>query len=220
MMRHGTLAIATSCLMSMAGGVVAGSIPLFNTGVDAGGNVLSGGSADPHWTIVAGTGISSPTPAIVLTNPVGTYATSGDSRWVWRNADGSGGGSNTFRLVFDLTGHDPATALLSGYWGADNGGRIQLNGADAAGSGALALTEITESNFNVLHAFAISSGFVAGLNTLDFVVADVDSLAAFNVRGLTLTATATAVPEPRSLIVLALGSIGMLTGMRARRVLG
>jgi len=219
-MRLGSMAIVASWLLAVAGGAAADSIPLFSTGVDAGGSPLSGGSADPHWTIAAGTGIVSPTPAIVLSSPSGFYAVSGDSRWVWRNAGGSGGGENTFRLTFDLTGYDPTTAVLSGYWGTDNNGRIQLNGVDAVGTGDLALTGSVLSNFNITHAFTISGGFVAGLNTLDFVVIDVDSLGAFNARGLTLTATTSAVPEPQSLIALALGSIGMLTGFQARRALG
>lgn len=217
-MRLGSVAIAASWLLSVAGGAMADSIPLFSTGVDAGGNILAGGSADPHWTIVAGTGISSPTPAIVVSSPAGSYATSGDSRWVWRNADASGGGGNTFRLVFDLTGYDPATAAISGFWGVDNNGRIQLNGVDAVGSGTLVLSGSNTGNFTVLHAFTISGGFAAGLNALDFIAVDTGSPGALNVRGLTLTAT-TAVPEPQSLVALALGSIGMLAGLRARRPL-
>ena len=65
------------------------------------------------------------------------------------NADGSGGiGSPySFELTFSLTGLQASTAVLSGMWGVDNNGSIDLNGSAATGTGGISLTGGTEENF-------------------------------------------------------------------------
>ena len=130
-----SLATISIALLSLATPSRADQIPIFNTGVDASGAPLSGGSADPHWSVVAGPDITSPTPGEVLTNPSGLYASSADSQWIWVNADGSGSTASpyTFRLTFDLTGLNASTATISGAWGVNNEGVIQLNGATPTG---------------------------------------------------------------------------------------
>jgi hypothetical protein len=124
----------------------AGGITLFNTGVDASGTPLPRRSLDPHWSIIAGPGITSPTPAVVLPNqgtsiPNFPYAQSPDSEWVWVHANGVAGTNvpYVFQLTFNLTGFNPATATLSGSWSVDNDGTILLNGSAPVGSGALSL---------------------------------------------------------------------------------
>jgi hypothetical protein len=197
-------------------------IPLFNTGVDAAGVPLLGGAADPHWTIVAGDGVTTPFPAQVLTNPVGIYAVSPVSRWVWAEADGQTGlrRNFTFRLTFDLSGLDPETAEITGRWGVDNIGEIFLNGSNVGiGSGELVLPTVTAANFNTFHAFTLDDGFVSGINMLDFVVRDTAQPAGLNVTDLAGTASAaptTAVPEPASFVLFAVGGT-MLAGWASRR---
>jgi hypothetical protein len=191
--------------------VKASVVTLFNTGVDASGNPLAGGSLDPHWTIISGPGITSPTPAVVLSNQeVGTYAQSSDSRWVWANASGVAGinAPYTFRLSFDLTGLNPNTATISGSWGVDNDGSILLNGSTPTGSGALTLDGgAVSGNFNSFHNFQITGGFVSGINTLDFSATDLGVIGGLNVNHLVGTASTSAVPEPSSMVMLATAAI-------------
>lgn len=190
-------------------------ITLFNTGVDAGGNPLSGGSADPHWSIVAGPGITSPVSAVVVNNS-SFYAQSPNSSWIWRDANSGGVGPFTFRLEFDLTGLDASTATISGSWGVDNVGDIFVNGTAAIGTGALSLTGFTVDNFNHFHGFTITGGFVAGINTLDFVALG-DGFDALNVSNLAGTAnSSSAVAEPASLTMTAIGLAGLARFRRRR----
>jgi hypothetical protein len=215
-MRLTTILVA---LLALARPARADQIPIFNTGADASGAPLSGGSADPHWSIVAGPGITSPTPGEVLsyTNPF--YAVPADSQWIWVHADGSGatGSPYTFRLTFDLTDLDAGTATISGAWGVDNEGVIQLNGATPTGTGALSLTNFNdEGNFDVFNRFSITGGFVAGVNTLDFLATDNDNPGALDVSALIGTAAAGAVPEPASVLMLGAGAIGVSCYARRR----
>src|SRR5437016_3623537 len=67
-----------------------------------------------------------------------------------------------YRTTFDLTGLDPTTAVLNGQWAADNLGLIQLNGVTVPNSASQGYRSFT--------IFSITSGFVQGINTLDFIV--------------------------------------------------
>jgi len=198
-----TLALLV-CSLCFVPHVRAGTITLFNSGVDSGGAPLGGGSIDPHWSIVNGPGITAPVAALVVTNPPAIYAENSASRWIWLNANGSGAthASYTFRMTFDLTGLDPTTASISGSWGVDNNGSIALNGSPAIGTGTLSLTGGTVNNFELFHNFTITGGFISGLNTLDFLAEDDANPGALNVVNLVGTATSAAVPEPGSLVML------------------
>jgi hypothetical protein len=199
-------------------------ITTFNTGVNASGNPLAGGSADPHWSIIAGPGIPSPVPGVVLSNQqIGTYAQSPNARWIWANASGVAGTNSpyTFRLTFDLTGFNPATAILSGAWGVDNDGAILLNGTTPLGTGALTLDggAVTD-NFATFHSFQITGGFIPGVNVLDVQATDLGVIGGLNVNSLVLTATpalSPAVPEPSTLLMLAVGIVAAAGhGLRRR----
>lgn len=189
------------------------SFTLFNTGVDASGVPLPLGSNDPHWSIVDGPGISGPIPAVVVDYPL--YAHSPDSNWIWRDARQGGVGPFTFRLEFDLTGFDASTAAISGAWGVDNVGDIFLNGAPAVGMGELSLTNLTEASLAQFYAFTITGGFLAGINTLDFVASG-DGFDALNVNSLSGTARLSAVPEPSTLVGLGLGLSILAVASRRR----
>jgi len=109
-----------------------------------------------------------------------------------------------FRLTFDLTGLDPSTAHITGSWGVDNYGQIELNGSTVGiGSGALNLPNINggQGNFNVFHSFALTNGFVAGINSIDILATDQGNPGAINVTNLVGTAQPlSSVPEPSTLL--------------------
>ncbi|OFX19367.1 MAG: hypothetical protein A2V77_19235 [Anaeromyxobacter sp. RBG_16_69_14] len=169
----GTCVSGTHC--TSAGTCEASLLRIWNTGVDANGAPLPVGSADPQWQLVAGPGVTTPRAAIVLSNQHpggGHYYSSSDSRWIWSNADGSATASApyTFRLRFDLTGFDPTTVRITGAWGVDNSGQMTLNGSTPTGTGTFSLAGAVADSFDAEHAFTISEGFVAGVNSLEIQV--------------------------------------------------
>jgi hypothetical protein len=204
----------------LGGWADADSISLFNTGVNSSGVPLPLGSNDAHWSIISGPGITSPAPAVVVNNQ--SYAQNSNSAWIWVNASGNAGVNSpyTIRETFNLTGENPNTAMISGTWGADNNGMILLNGSTPSGTGTLALSDSDLSNFGSFHSFTITGGFVAGVNTLDFVVTDTGNPGALNVNSL--IGTVSSVPEPSAITLLLVGCTGVLayrrvTGGRASR---
>jgi hypothetical protein len=144
---------------------------LFNTGVDDAGALLPAGARDPHWHLVQSADASVPGPAAWVVRegfPIPPWIANGpDSKWIAPQADQSGGnspGNYTYQLVFDLTGFDPASAVLTGRWSSDNAGvEVRLNGQP---------TGVTfDGNFGAFSPeFTLRAGFIAGANTLDFVV--------------------------------------------------
>lgn len=212
--------LAAATLLCCAGLAHASTISLFNTGVDAGGALADRGTVDAHWRIVAGPGITSPQNAYILNDQsVGNaYYQLPSSQWIANSASGTDASVYQlyiYELSFDLTGYDPTTATLSGLWGVDNVGNVLLNGVGATGTGDLMLRSVDHHNFQNAHAFTITSGFIAGVNRLQFEIGDTGGVTGLNVSDLSLSATPNAVPEPGSLSLLALGVLGLW--LRRRR---
>jgi uncharacterized repeat protein (TIGR01451 family) len=153
---------------------------LFNTGVDNRGNPLPNGFLqlpDSHYMILTEPTPQIPGPAQVTTNngwpitPGAWMANSAVSQWISPHANenclASGGstelpGTYLYRTTFDMTGFNAARMSISGRSAADDGvTAVLLNGVVAANPvGA----------FDSFTPFAITGGFVAGINSLDFVV--------------------------------------------------
>jgi hypothetical protein len=196
---------------ALLGATAASALPitgLFNTGVDGAANPLAVGASDPHYTITETGG-----QAVVMT-PHPVWLVRPDARWIWQAANGAPVNvTRTFRATFDLTGLDPSTAIIEGFWAADNEGDILLNGASTGQScGSFPST----NPFKIGCNFTVNAGFVSGVNTLDFVVRDFGVIAGLLVDDIRGSAEAAAVPEPAALALFAFGLAG-LGALRRRR---
>jgi hypothetical protein len=196
----------------------AASITLFNTGVDNLGNVQADGASESHYTL---TSVPSGTTNLIARTAVGGYpippwiGDNSTSAWIGPSNDAalnSAPGSYTFRTTFSLDGLDKDTATISGRWSTDNSGlQILLNNVNIGS---------TNGGFTSFSAFNIASGsnFLAGANTLDFIVSNAQNSPGDNTAnpiGLRVELSgiaAAAVPEPSDLIgtVLAFGSVVLL----------
>ena len=145
-------------------------VGLFDTGVDDAGNALPDNSVDPHYTLTVNpdTGsldaiVEDSTLFPIVAGP--WLANSATSKWIGPQVDTttSAADNYTYTTTFDLGALDPTTAVITGAWAVDNVGLdIVLNGTS--------LGIMNNNGFAGLTPFTISSGFVAGLNTLDFQV--------------------------------------------------
>lgn len=176
MKRHQFLALLAGTLLALgkSPGASAAPIPkLYNTGVNDAGAPLADATADPHYTLIESPDSEYPGPQTFTLEagwpvaPAGPWvADSAVSRWIApraRQSVGNAPGNYTFRTTFDLTGYDPAKARITGRWTSDNSGvDIVLNGTFLGLSNG--------GNFGQFYDFTIESGFVAGTNTLDFIV--------------------------------------------------
>ena len=134
---------------------------LFNTGVDDLGVVLPLGTVDPHYSMTG------PVPSAMAINEYHNWITAPPgSRWIGPSDGGQSDppGEYIYTLTFDLSGFDPASVNISGQWTSDNGSIIRLNGIETSFS----VPPIDP--FRYLHSFNLTTGFVEGLNTLEFVV--------------------------------------------------
>src|SRR3954468_19051826 len=149
---------------------------LFNTGVDNAGNALADNATDPHYTWVS---IDLPcfrcpfaTVAVTSTGGFPIPPWLGDtpaSAWISVSADTNGRGNFDgsplygYIVHFDLTGFDPTTAIITGRWATDNRGTdILINGASTG--------QPNHNQFTMWTPFQIRGGFVAGVNTIMFLV--------------------------------------------------
>jgi hypothetical protein len=213
-MKYSSLAAAAALTLTFTTTPAAAQVfpGLYNTGTDATNTALaSDGLVDPHYVVISSTsGGVFPAPAFTYTHPA-YAANDADSRWISLGVDGGPGNNTTqYRLTFDLTGYDPATAFINGLWGADNSATMFLNGVDTGNQ---------VFDFGSLYAFSLTSGFVSGLNVLDFFVTDAGPPTALRVDGLSGQAALAngAVPEPATwaMMLLGFGAIGFT--MRRRR---
>ena len=143
-------------------------IKVFSTGAG-----LKEGDPDPHWQLVARNDQPNfkPRPAVVTgVNP--RYYLANDparSQWI-STADGlpklPGAVTYTFRTTFELADVLPDTAVLQGWFLADNQVRaVRLNGRAVS-----VPVHGVDPPFDQLHSFTVRKGFVAGTNVLEINV--------------------------------------------------
>ena len=189
---------------------------LYNTGVNDSGTPMANGAAATRYTLLnAPTGAATTLRVATSANGYPIPPWLGDDRlsaWIGPNSDAAldgPAGNYDYRTTFSLTGFDAATASIVGRFAADDSGIVLLNG--------IAVTGVQSLGFSSFTPFTIDRGFVAGINTLDFVVNNGGGPTGLRAE-MTGTANASAVPEPSTLAVLALpaGLAGLLTLKRRR----
>lgn len=205
-----------ACVMSSAAllGAQADNITIHNTGVDSTDALVSIGSATAFWSLSAqpsGAGYAAGSNPFRYHHPA--YAADlGNAAWVSPAASGiaGAGGFYTYSLAIDLTGLDPATASITGRFSTDNNGSIGLNGGTAA--------SLTFAEFGSLHAFSLTSGFHAGINTIDVSVNNGGDPTAFLVVFDSATARRwVGVPDTDStLMLVACAGVPLLAWSRRR----
>ena len=146
---------------------------LFNTGVDNTGALLPDGEVDSHYVLVSSADPSAPGPDtfVVLSTgfplPSPWLANGPDSKWIAPSADQSFGnveGLYVYQTTFDLGANDPSTAVVVGRLSSDNPLQdVLINGR------SVGVSTMFEQFFE-WKSFVISSGFQAGLNTIEYVV--------------------------------------------------
>jgi hypothetical protein len=192
--------------VAILGGSRADAAPIIvhNTGVDATDALVPVGGVAAFWTLA-----SAPVGA---TEAIGSFtyehrnpayaANTAVSQWVSPSPSGDASvfGDFFYETVFDLTGFEASTAVVSGLFSSDNNGLIRLNG------GAPVVT-LDDFSFKSMHAFTFTSGFLPGLNVIQVGVRNIGNPTAFHVQ-FTETA-ARRVPEPGSMLLLSLGLLAL-----------
>jgi hypothetical protein len=129
---------------------------------------------DAHYKLITNPHNPVSTDAIVQDSTVfpivaGPWvANSTTSKWIGPQlvTSASAGGTYVYRLSFEITDRDPASVRIVGTWSTDNPGtEIRVNGVAAANPQSPDFTRFTPfvlANTN--------ASFVAGVNTIDFVV--------------------------------------------------
>jgi hypothetical protein len=193
---------------------------VFNTGVDATGTPLADGTVgDPHYLL---TSVPDGTTDLRVRTSIGGFPVPpwlGDdsiSAWIGPNndsiVDGSVGAFD-YRTTFNLTGFDSTTASLAGQWSVDNEGlNILINGVSTGITAAGPTGGDPTASFEQWTPFSISSGFVAGVNTVDFIVNNDGGPTGLRVE---MTGSATETPEPASLMLLGAGLV-VISKLRRR----
>lgn len=146
---------------------------VFNTGVGPDGVVLEDGVGDAFYAFTTNANdITVSVPVVhnstifpIVTGP--WLANSATSKWIGPdfNTVASLAGNYAYVTAFDLAGFDPSTAVLLGGWATDNDGLdIRLNNVSTG--------LMNTAQFAVLTPFTVTSGFVPGLNKLEFIVSN------------------------------------------------
>jgi hypothetical protein len=181
--------------------------------VDAAGIAQADDARELHYLLAAGGPVAG-TPIVAAAAggfPVPPWL--GDtpsSAWITPStntqAAGSTAGTAVYRYetTFDLTGFDPSTVVISGFWATDNGGvDILINGTSTG--------QPNVAEFAAWTPFHIRSGFVSGVNRLTFLVSNGEGEAnPFGPTGLRVELCGAGTPLVPPLTIARLGQTVLL----------
>ena len=158
-------------------------ITLHNTGMDAPGNPATPGGADAHYVMTVSADTVYPGPTAHVIDPVPAMwlanGASADSQWISASRDDiyiPASGTYVFRQEFTLP-QGFTGASISGRWMSDNAAEIHLNGVPTGQT-------TPAGGYTAWTPFALQSGFVEGINTLDFVVESLSVFGATSYSGV------------------------------------
>jgi hypothetical protein len=186
----------------------AGSITgLFSTGVDGSGALLPDGAADLHYVV------TSPADPTVGPNPFAVSghfpippwaANTATAQWDTPKLHEGVDGAYNYTTTFTVVG-DTAVSITGKLSADDQVVDVLLNGVSLG-----ITTPDGLAGFSTLHPFSISSNFVLGLNTLEFLTMNNH----FVETGLIVDMRGTSVPEPASLAMFGIGLSGLFAFRR------
>ena len=189
---------------------------------------------DPGWSVAwehggYNDGVST-FNAVLANQPFGPayyWGVEGGVPMIANNSSGSNGGIGSyvyfvFQQSFDLTGYNPSTADLQFQWGCDDvpgavgwTPEFSLNGGALQGAG-------TCGAYSLGSTVDLNSGFVSGINTIDFLVEGNGQTDGFELSTISFTARQsgpppTGVPEPLTLSLFGAGFAGAAALRRRRK---
>jgi hypothetical protein len=223
------VALAVALVAIAAGQVAATPISgLFNTGVNSLGLPLAAGAIDPHYTLIASDDPAFPGPNAFVTSPplpVTWIPNTSTGQWISPNTlqfvagaataaptVGDAAGTYIYQTTFDVNAN-PKTVSIAGAWAVGKIGLIELNVGSPGGGYVLGTTNLVGPGALTPFAIPVGSPFVAGINTLDFVVINTAAgSTGLQVQGL----TGNQIPEPSTVALAAIGFVG-LVALRYRR---
>jgi hypothetical protein len=160
-------------------------IDLYNTGVDNSRNALGDSVVDPHYTLTSSpSGTVTPAVTTPSTSIAKTWvANSTTSRWIGPNTASAVGpiGEYTYKTTFTLPSFS-AASIVGTLSVDDQIIDILINGVSAGNS-------VPFGSWTAVSKFSISSGFVVGLNTIEFKLNTIGGPTGLRVDSITGTYT-------------------------------